>query len=186
MKNRQTGKRSQTPPKARTTRQPKVDPRVRLAYNIEVTEEAIKRTEERGGRRPPTNRFTEQKGAEFIRHLREGATVVLAAHLVGLSRTTLYQKRVEDPEFSSAWDVAYEQGTDALEAEAERRAVKGVTKPVYHKGEVCGHVQEFSDILLIFLLKARRPEKFRDRVDLSNKDGSIGAGLAAAVRKAAS
>lgn len=46
--------------------------------------------------------------------------------------------------FAAEWDEAVDEGTDVLEDVAFRRAVDG------------------SDRLLIFLLKARRPEKFRD------------------------
>jgi len=49
--------------------------------------------------------------------------------------------------FARAWKAALEFGTDRLEDEAVKRATKGK-----------------SDVLLIFMLKARRPEKFRDRV----------------------
>ena len=42
---------------------------------------------------------------------------------------------------------------DALEAEARRRAVEGVRKPVFYQGVICGWVGEYSDTLLIFLLK---------------------------------
>jgi hypothetical protein len=36
-----------------------------------------------------------------------------------------------------------------------------------------GQEQEVSDTLLIFMLKARRPEKYRDRYDMTNSDGSL-------------
>ncbi len=56
---------------------------------------------------------------------------------------------------------------DILEAEAFRRAVEGVEKPVgWYKGEPGGYVREYSDVLLMFQLKALRPEKCRERVDL--------------------
>src|SRR6266699_1263767 len=32
-------------------------------------------------------------------------------------------------------------------------------------GQICGHVRKHSDTLLIFLLKARRPEKYRERIE---------------------
>ncbi len=51
-----------------------------------------------------------------------------------------------------------------LEAEARRRAVEGVRKPVYCRGEIVGTVKEYSDTLLIFLMKGARPEKYRDNV----------------------
>jgi hypothetical protein len=53
-------------------------------------------------------------------------------------------------------------GTAALENEAVRRAYHGVEKPVFYKGEVCGYTQDYSDTLLIFLLKARKPEVYRE------------------------
>jgi hypothetical protein len=52
-----------------------------------------------------------------------------------------------------------ETGTDLLEDEALRRAEDGVAEPRFYEGRLCGHVQKYSDTLLIFLLKARRPQK---------------------------
>jgi len=40
------------------------------------------------------------------------------------------------------------------------RAVKGTKKPVFRGGEVVGHTTEFSDSMLMQLLKARKPEKY--------------------------
>ena len=37
----------------------------------------------------------------------------------------------------------------------------GVEQPVFYKGEVCGLVRKYSDVLLIFLLKGLRPEVYR-------------------------
>jgi hypothetical protein len=55
---------------------------------------------------------------------------------------------------------------DILEAEAHRRAVEGVEKPVgWYKGRPGGYVREYSDVLLIFLLKGLRPEKYKDRLE---------------------
>ncbi|MBX6773030.1 MAG: hypothetical protein IRY83_14975 [Chloroflexi bacterium] len=56
---------------------------------------------------------------------------------------------------------------DALEAEAWRRAVDGVERPVYQNGQRVGAVREYSDTLLIFLLKGGRPQKYRERYELS-------------------
>ena len=35
-------------------------------------------------------------------------------------------------------------------------------EPRFYEGEVCGYVRKYSDTLLIFLLKARRPAKYQD------------------------
>lgn len=158
------------------------------AYNQKINLNALEELKARQGKRGTRDgRLTEEKKFEFISLLRdEGMTVHGACERVGLSTTTLYKHRGEDPEFAAAWDVAYDQGTTVLEAEAQRRATQGVTEPVFNKGIIVGHVQKYSDVLLIFLLKARDPKRFRDNVDISNSDGSIAAAFAAAVRKAAS
>lgn len=62
--------------------------------------------------------------------------------------------------------MAFEQSIQRMEVEAQRRAVDGTRKPVYYKGVKVGAVQEYSDNLMMFLLKARRPEVYRERVDL--------------------
>ena len=35
-------------------------------------------------------------------------------------------------------------------------------RPVFHQGKEIGSIREYSDTLLIFMLKARRPATFRD------------------------
>jgi len=84
----------------------------------------------------------------------------------GITRKTAYKLRQRLPDLAERWAEAIEAGTDYLEDEARRRAAEGVSKPVFYQGEQCGSVQEFSDTLLIFLLKGRRPEKFRDNINL--------------------
>ena len=51
---------------------------------------------------------------------------------------------------------------DDMETEARRRGV-GYDEPVFYKGEVVGTVKKYSDLLLIFMLKHRRPEVFADK-----------------------
>lgn len=48
----------------------------------------------------------------------------------------------------------------ALEEEAVRRALFGVSEPVFHQGRECGAKARHSDALLIFLLKTLRPERY--------------------------
>lgn len=107
---------------------------------------------------------TPKKDAAFLDGLRDGLSVTAACLDAGISRRTAYEWRDADDEFRSRWDEAVEEGTDRLEDEAQRRARDGVTEPVFYKGDVVGQVQRYSDTLMIFLLKARRPDKFKDRV----------------------
>lgn len=114
----------------------------------------------------------------FLDALAEGATVADAARAAKTSKTTVYQWRAADPAFAKEWAIAYQIGGDTLEAEARRRAVEGVLEPVYQGGKVVGHIRRFSDTLLIFLLKARNPHRFCDRVRAAAIEREIADALA--------
>jgi hypothetical protein len=90
----------------------------------------------------------------------------------GISRrATVYEWQEHDDDFAAAFREADIEATETLETEARRRAVLGVHKykPIYHEGQLLEVVEEitYSDTLLIFLLKARAPEKYRERVDVT-------------------
>lgn len=133
-------------------------------------------------RRPPDRRKTSpQKATEatpkkavrsaktqkwqdaFIAELSKGGNVSSAAAKAGVGRQFPYKVAKEDLEFKARWEEAIETACDTLEAEAWRRAVQGTKKPVFQGKELVGHIQEYSDTLLIVLLKAHRPQKFRER-----------------------
>ncbi len=106
---------------------------------------------------------TAKNRARFLEAVVEaGGNVRKACQMVHLSRNALYQWRDEDPEFAAAWEAALQRGADVLEDEARRRAVEGVPEPVLYRGQVIGAVRKYSDMLLIFLLKGAKPEKYRD------------------------
>lgn len=111
----------------------------------------------------PRTRFTNAKQDKLLALIADGHTVTHAAREVGVGRRTVYDHRDDDPAFAVAFDQAVEEGGEILEQEARRRAVDGTTKPVYQGGVRVGQVQEYSDTLLIFLLKGRFPEKYRER-----------------------
>jgi hypothetical protein len=87
------------------------------------------------------------------------------------TRTWYYLERTKDLVFDEAWDAACEIGTDGMEQEAWRRAVEGTERPVFQGGEEVGKIREFSDTLMIFLLKARRPKTYRERLDVNVAGG---------------
>lgn len=118
-----------------------------------------------------TNDNREQRQGIFLRALAQGETMARALAQAGIaSRATINAWREKDADFAAAYAEAQENAADLLEAEARRRAVDGVDEPKFHNGVVCGHVTRYSDTLLLALLKATRPEKFKERVEHS---GSI-------------
>jgi hypothetical protein len=79
-----------------------------------------------------------------------------------------------DPTYPRRFREAEVQADRALEDEAVRRAREGIRKPVLHRGKqvyVQGEplfTNQYSDSLLIFLLKACNPERFRERMEQTN------------------
>jgi hypothetical protein len=115
-------------------------------------------------------KFTAQKKGKFLAKLREHGNIRAACRSVGLSHMAAYKNRKEDPEFLHAWDDALKEYTTVLEAEADRRGVEGCSEPVYYQGEVVGHIQKYSDVLLMFRLKKLDPRGYRDRVEYSGDE----------------
>lgn len=120
-------------------------------------------------RTPKKARERTDKQHEFLEALRAAGNVTDACRATDLPRRTVYEWRDADAEFAAAWSDALDEAADTMEREAFRRAVEGVDKPVYGSlgrgagtGEV-GRIREYSDTLLIFLLKAARPDKYRER-----------------------
>jgi hypothetical protein len=92
----------------------------------------------------------------FLSVLRKGNSAAAACKAIGISRQAMYVRRELDVEFAKQWNDAVDEGTDMLEDVALKRACKK------------------SDTLVIFLLKGRRPEKYKDRLstELTGKDGT--------------
>lgn len=107
----------------------------------------------------------------FLRALAEYGIVKWAAEQADVSRVTIYRYYKNDPEFAARFDEAKRVGALGMEDEARRRAAQGIEEAVYYQGEEVGKHRKFSDLLLIFLLKGLFPEKYRDRTELTGKDG---------------
>jgi hypothetical protein len=109
----------------------------------------------------------------FLTSLARTGNVTRASRDAKIDRGTVYVTREKDPEFAAAWEEALEEATDLLEEEARRRAYYGCEEPVYYKGTQCGVIKRYSDQLMITLLKAHRPAKFRENIrqELSGPDG---------------
>jgi len=109
----------------------------------------------------------------FLAALSLNANVTQSAIAAGVSRSSVYLHRDADEDFKKAWDDAIEQAVDRLEAEAWRRAFEGTTEPIYSQGKYVADRVVYSDGLMTTLLKAHRPEKYKDRSqqEVTGKDG---------------
>lgn len=128
--------------------------------------------------------------AKFLAAFALGATMTSAAERAGIDRTTVYRLIESNEEFAAKFADAEKQSADLLEQEARRRAIEGVKEPVIYQGKLMGvwlneqgeavaentpgakliplTVNKPSDLLMIFLLKGRRPEVFGERVDVTS------------------
>ncbi len=89
-------------------------------------------------------------------------TVVKACEVAGVARSEHY-RWLRNKRYAARFLGAEEHAIQALETEARRRAMVGIDKPIFYKGHAVTHVRAFSDGLLMFLLKAKRPDIYRDR-----------------------
>ena len=118
--------------------------------------------------------MTPKKRALFLDSLKQNGNVTYACKAAGVGKVAIYDWRNNDAEFAAEWDEAVEIGKaeliKVLEAEAYRRAIDGTRKPIYQQGKRVGDVQEYSDTLLIFLMKANDPAKYREKqIDLKGE-----------------
>jgi len=98
-------------------------------------------------------------------------TVTHACKEVGIARRTFYLWIKTDKKFLAAYQEAQEEAIESLEKEARRRAIEGTLEPVYQGGKRVGAIRKYSDTLLIFLLKGAKPEKYRDRHEVTGAKG---------------
>lgn len=101
---------------------------------------------------------------EFLRWLSACPNVTRACRAAHISKKTAYQHRKRYASFAEKWDKALQEGIAAAEDEAWRRAVHGTVEPVYFKGQVCGHLRQFDNVLLMKMLAAHKPEVYSERL----------------------
>lgn len=122
------------------------------------------------------NKYTELdsiKKRAFLSAYSECGNITKATELSGVSRAAHYKWMKDDDLYKQFFKDAEEEAAERLETEARRRAVDGTDKPVFYQGSKCGTIREYSDTLLMFLLKGAKPNKYRDNatLELTGKDG---------------
>lgn len=102
----------------------------------------------------------------------ETANIKRSCKSAKVPRRTFYNW-LKDEEFRKQFDESGAMALGVLEDEATRRAIEGTLKPVFQQGKKVGTIREYSDTLIIVLLKARAPHKYKERFasELTGKDG---------------
>jgi len=98
----------------------------------------------------PYKRIPPGARRKVLEALAQGASISGAARIAGVARATIYRWMEKSARFAQQVADAYEEGTDHLEDVVLRMALEGNTQAA------------------IFLLKGRRPQKWRERVQVEH------------------
>jgi len=128
-----------------------------------------------GSFRKPTVRFTDVRKLIYLDNLAITGVQQTSAQRAGVSAESLRHHRKNDPQFHEAETGVLMVFAESLEVEAHRRAVEGVDRPIYQRGELVGTEKVYSDQLLAMLLKANKPDKYREnqKVEIEHKGGVL-------------
>lgn len=115
-------------------------------------------------RRPRHDGWTPQRQRDFIAALADYGCVAQAARAVHMTERSCYRLRRSPgaENFAAAWDAALQHAARKLVDLAFDRAIHGSDEPVFDKhGRRVGRRMRQNDRLLMFLLRAYMPERFR-------------------------
>jgi hypothetical protein len=120
-------------------------------------------------RRPKQSTLSARQLDTFLAAIAAGSSVLEAAKATGRAYQRFYDRRKVDEDFDRRWAEAYDQSTLVIEAEAERRAIDGYDEVTYGAdGRVLRRVHRYDGPLLQLLLKARRPDVYREAQTVVN------------------
>ena len=111
--------------------------------------------------------WTPEKQTAFIEALAESGCVDESARRVGMSVQSAYalRRRVDAQSFRTAWDCALDYAIRRLSDAAFSRAINGVVRPVFYKGEQVGERRYYDERLTMFLLRYRDPTTYGKWLD---------------------
>lgn len=124
---------------------------------------------------------TKKEQELFLKAYEEAGTISTACRVTQTPRSTVYYWRDHDKEFADKLEEVGKAANELLIGEARRRAYQGVLRKKFEKGQplidpATGEQymeREYSDTLMMFLIKAHNPE-YRDKqqIDL-NASGEV-------------
>jgi hypothetical protein len=146
--------------------------------------------------RETTGDIISLKQREMITALElSNGNVVKACELADVASSTHYRWVDSSPEYRAALRIVERDTISRLEAEADRRALEGVARMKFHRGQAIIDPRtgkpylerEYSDRMLEMRLRALDPERYRDRHDLriSQDEAELDAAFARLVAETA-
>lgn len=121
-------------------------------------------------KKPRANRTTVKRAtakppplwqAKFLDTLKNTNCVGVAARAAGIGRQTAYDRRKANAEFATLWVESKQMSIEEVETTLRHRALSGIQKAIWYRGEVVGHETVYDHVLLLAWLNANFPEKYR-------------------------
>lgn len=118
---------------------------------------------------------TEAKRKVFLESYKMTGNISASATATNISRQIHYYW-MRDENYATSFEEAHSELIERMDHIARMRAIEGTDVPVFYRGKRIGLVKQYSDDLLIFMLKAALMDKYRHHtrvqlrqtVDLSN------------------
>lgn len=105
-------------------------------------------------------RFDTKTKRRFLKQLELTGNLEASARHIQITPQAIYAHMRKDPEFKEQVEAARAIVVEEAETELRRRAIEGVDKGIYFKGELVATEKQYSDPLLIEFLRANAPEKY--------------------------
>ena len=128
----------------------------------------------RTGKRPAQKAgvLTAQLQAAFLDAYKIGGTIEGACRLAEVGRRTHYDWLDRDPSYAARFKETHESTVDLAEEALRKRGVEGIQEPLVYQGMKTGqYITRYSDACLIFYLKGRRGDVFRERTEITGAGG---------------
>ena len=112
--------------------------------------------------------WTPARQVAFIDALAQTGCVEQAARAVRMTARSAYRLRqhVDAAWFRIAWEGALTYAVGRLADAAMSRAIHGVSRPIFYRGEQVGEWRHYDERLTQFLLRTRDPQRFGRKVEV--------------------
>jgi len=121
---------------------------------------------------PQFHRITNPKKRRWLVAYARCGTISGSTKITGMDWRNHYHWLHKDEDYKKAFEQAKQIAGDFIEDSIIEAATSGDEVPVIYEGKITGHYQRKSDILRMFVLKARKPE-YRDNFAAQSIAGPV-------------
>lgn len=120
-------------------------------------------------------KFDDRLKATYLEEIRKSGKRALAALKAGVNASTVSKHLKEDPEFSTAFDAAYDEYREARVKKLETQAMNGFEEVIFSPTGEKSTRKRYESNLRAMVLRAYAPELYQERsaIDITVKSGVL-------------